>query len=226
MADATSPIPTTTTFKVVSRNKASKSTWRKTLSWSVILTALFSITIATIVKVDAENDSNFPSYLVYVVMDAVGMSLLIQQEWLWLVGGAALGLLVFETSQGHRHRDNSQSQHQSAYDTELCVTICPLGIQRSFCSKGTPMKYHPLLPTAAVKDCIVTEHVGAFCVTTHVMFRVYTPVKVDDKKEKDDDNHQSSTPISLIETFPNASLTFQQCHSLRNQIQAALNDIK
>jgi hypothetical protein len=147
-------------------------------------------------------------------MDFVGMEMWLEQEIVWLVSGAALGLLVFETMQGH-------GSDESFHDGELCLTLCPLGIQRYMVESGKK-KHHPLLPTEAVKDCIVTEHVGAFCVTTHVMFRIYGGIPAKNTAG----NLSQDSNISLVETFPNASLTFDQCYSLRNQIQATLDEIK
>jgi hypothetical protein len=89
----------TKTFKIVSRRN--QYSWRRTMSCSILTAAILVILAATIIKLDAGNDANFPSYLVYFLMDFAGMEVRLEQEIVWLVSGAALGLLVFETIQGH-----------------------------------------------------------------------------------------------------------------------------
>jgi hypothetical protein len=126
----------------------------------------------------------------------------IELEWPWLLAGAIFGLYFFETSSKWR-------------DVELSVTICPLGVQRSstttLSAKHQKCHHQPFLPREYVQDCIVLEHVGAFSVSTHVIFRLV------EKRGED--------PSSFIPAFPNAVLTFDQCHSLTKQIQRALDEI-
>lgn len=142
----------------------------------------------------------------------------LQQGWLWITGGAVLALLVFETAQ-HAGVGRASSK------TELVVTVCPLGVQRSVNTITTrsgsnadkmrrQQHHHPLLLTECIQDCIVLEHVGAFSVTTHVMFRVLC------KREA------RKNDIRLVPAFPNARLSFDQCLSLKNRIQASLQEIQ
>lgn len=122
----------------------------------------------------------------------------IQKDFLWITGGLAIGLVLVESAPLKR-------------TVELCVTICPLGVQRtSKVNKDRPVHY-PLLPRAAVIDCVVTEHVGAWAVSSHVVFRVA-------------ESPSSSSFSSLIPAFPDAKMTFSQCHSLVQQMQRALKE--
>mmetsp|Transcript_2806 Transcript_2806/g.5320 ORF Transcript_2806/g.5320 Transcript_2806/m.5320 type:complete len:190 (+) Transcript_2806:299-868(+) len=137
----------------------------------------------------------------------------IELEWLWLTIGAVVGLYVFETSSSKHHQ------------RELSVTICPLGVQRSTTLVSAAnnrcgqtqyrhrRRHHPFLPRESVQDCIVTEHVGAFSVRTHVMLRVAAA------------GERAGVSDSLIPAFPNATLTFDQCYSLMKQIQRALKEV-
>ena len=127
----------------------------------------------------------------------------IELEWPWLLAGAIFGLYLFETS--------SKQQR----DVELAIKICPLGVQRSSTTtiqsaKHQKCHHQPFIPREYIQDCIVLEHVGAFSVTSHVMFRLVEKIGED--------------PSSLIPAFPNAILTFDQCHSLTKQIQSALDE--
>jgi hypothetical protein len=115
----------------------------------------------------------------------------IEKDPLWFLGGLAIGLILLETAPLRR-------------DVELSLTICPVGVQRtSRINKNRPVN-HPLLPRESIQDCILTEHVGAFSVSSHLVFRVENS--------------------SLASVFPNASLSFEQCHSLVKQIQRALDE--
>jgi hypothetical protein len=114
----------------------------------------------------------------------------IQNGVVWFVGGICIALVVLATSPFKR-------------EVELAVVISPLGVQRTSSINGNET-YHPLLPRDSVQDCVLTEHVGAFSVSTQLVFRV-----------------KSS---SLVPVFPNAQLSFSQCHSFVQQIQRALNE--
>eukprot|EP00536_Pseudo-nitzschia_multiseries_P003208 jgi/Psemu1/7176/gm1.7176_g len=137
-------------------------------------------------------------------------------------------------------------------DTELSVTVCPLGIQRSKTTTirtipspsgggATKKKNHrlstnhrvkvcnyPLLPMESIRDCILLEHVGGFSVSTHVMIRCF-----DLKAETATSTStvaaaaaSSSTRSELVSAFPDAKLTFDQCHGLVHQIQRALGEMR
>lgn len=107
-------------------------------------------------------------------------------------------------------------------ETEVSVTICPLGIQRT--KKITTIwnnnsdrprrsvRNYPFLCMEIVKDCILLEHVGGFSVTTHVMIRTCS-------------SDERSEP-GLVSAFPDAILTFDQCHDLVQEIQWALGELR
>lgn len=119
-----------------------------------------------------------------------GVDPTIEKDYLWVLGGLAIGLVVLETA-------------SSKSEVELSVTVCPLGVQRTT-RVNKRVVLHPLLPRESVKDCIITEHVGAFSVSSHVVFRV----------EKS----------SIVPAFPNAKMSFAQCQSFVKQIQQALDE--
>jgi hypothetical protein len=119
----------------------------------------------------------------------------IQKDFLWITGGLAIGLVLVESAPLKR-------------TVELRVTICPLGVQRTSKINKDRLVHHPLLPRAAVIDCVVTEHVAAWAVSSHVVFRVV----------------ESSSSSSLIPAFPDAKMSFSQCHLLVQQMQQALKE--
>eukprot|EP00980_Cylindrotheca_fusiformis_P000078 scaffold19_cov114-Cylindrotheca_fusiformis.AAC.25 len=87
-------------------------------------------------------------------------------------------------------------------EVELSVTISPLGVQRTTRINST-ISHHPLLPRDAVQGCILTERIDVASVSTQLVFRLQS---------------------SLVPVFPHAQLSFQQCHSLVQQIQRALKE--
>ncbi len=113
----------------------------------------------------------------------------IENDLLWVLGGLAVGLALLETAPVKRN-------------VGLSVEVGSFGIQRTSNVNGT-LVHHPLLPRDCVHDCIITEHVEAFGVTNHLVFRVAS---------------------SLVPAFPNATLSFSQCQSLLKQIQQALRE--
>jgi hypothetical protein len=115
----------------------------------------------------------------------------IENTLLWAFGGICIAFIALETSPYHRK-------------IELCLAISPLGIQRTT-RINCKVVDHPLLPRECVQDCILTEHVGVFSVSTQLVFRI-----------------ESSS--FLVPVFPNAKLSFAQCHSLMKQIQRALHE--
>jgi hypothetical protein len=121
-----------------------------------------------------------------------------EMDVLWLVSGVAIAMYVFETSSKTR-------------DVEVSLTVCPLGVQRTTRTHRM-MTHHPLLPKESIRDCIVTEHVGAFAVSSHVMIRVRAA------------GAAALDGPALIPAFPNATLSFVQCHSVMKQIQGALEE--
>jgi hypothetical protein len=176
-------------------------------------------TTTTTFKVVHENTGNIyavwcrfciPTVLaicVAVMLSSVQDVQLLQQQWLWIVVGAVLALLVFEST-----------QHFNSSSTELVVKLCPLGVQRSLTRNKKHHYHHPLLFTESIQDCILLEHVEVFAVTTHVMFRIR-------RKQKIYDNNNQET-IQLVPAFPHACLSFHQCNTLQKQIQASLEEIK
>ena len=114
----------------------------------------------------------------------------VHHDMLWILGGLGVGLALLETAPVKRH-------------VELIIDIGPLGIQRTTKRNGRST-HHPLLPRECVQDCIITEHVGAFGVSNHLVFRVES---------------------KLIPVFPNAKLSFAQCQSLLKQVQTALREV-
>ena len=114
----------------------------------------------------------------------------VQHDVLWILGGLGVGLALLETAPVKRH-------------VELSIDIGPLGIQRTT-KINARSTCHPLLPRECVQDCIITEHVGAFGVSNHLVFRVES---------------------KLIPVFPNAKLSFAQCQLLLKQVQVALQEV-
>lgn len=124
-----------------------------------------------------------------IVMALVCLDPQIERDHLWILGGLGVGLALLETAPYRRA-------------VKLTIEIGPLGIQRTS-ETNSRVRCHPLIPRSQVRDCILTEHVQAFSVTTHLVFRV---------GEK------------LIPAFPKATLTFEQCHSMLQEIQQALRE--
>jgi hypothetical protein len=113
----------------------------------------------------------------------------IKNDLAWMLGGLAVGFVLIETAPMERC-------------VEISVEVGPLGVQRT--SKiNDQVTHHQLLPRACVKDCIITEHVKAFSVSSSLVFRLES---------------------SLVPVFPHAKLNFRQCESLLNQIQRALRE--
>ena len=132
-------------------------------------------------------------------------------------------------------------------DIDLSLIVCPLGIQRfktttTMYGQNLPKKvnvhHYPLLPIESVKDCILLEHVGGFSVTTHVMIRLLnnnntnessnslestTNGEVNDTSEAETNKDAVSGQVAA---FPDANLTFDQCHGLVKQIGRALEEVQ
>jgi hypothetical protein len=145
------------------------------------------------------------------------------------------------------------STRSQTRDIDLSLIVCPLGVQRSKrtttttttktynshdqkinLQKNVHVHHYPLLPIESVKDCILLEHVGGFSVTTHVMIRLNnkslnniesTTVeqKVASEVQK---NKKKDAASGLVAAFPDANLTFDQCHGLVNQIRSALAEVQ
>jgi len=109
----------------------------------------------------------------------------------------------------------------------------------------TSVHYYQLLPLESVKDCIVLEHVGAFSLKSVAMVRVIkkTAQNNDDvgSNNKDDnattcsssssttttENKSKNTKLSeLVSVFPDATLSFDQCHLFVTMINNVLNDYR
>lgn len=137
------------------------------------------------------------------------------------------------------------STRSQTREVDLSLIVYPVGVQR--CKRTTVIynqdrnrqkvdeHHYPLLPIESVKDCILLEHVGGFSVSTHVMIRLQnsTTSSSDDKstgKEKQRDGSESQETedavTGLVEAFPDANLTFDQCRGLVNQIRRALKAVQ
>jgi hypothetical protein len=153
-----------------------------------------------VVRSHLERKRSYPKTVGLMALIIGGMWYLdpmIQINVLWVLAGLAVGLVLLETAPLKR-------------DVELRLTVCPLlGVQRTTCINKRRLVHHPLLPRASIQDCILTEHVGAFSVSTNVVFRV----------------EEASSSKLIVPAFPNASLSFAQCHSLVKKIQRALNEV-
>ena len=104
--------------------------------------------------------------------------------------------------------------YASPKSVEVSLEILPVGVQRSKTTtynshKAASVHHYPLLPIESTKDCIILEHVGTFTVSTHVMLRL--------QKDSSCDNVSG-----MVAAFPDANLTFDQCHGLVDQINNAL----
>mmetsp|Transcript_8123 Transcript_8123/g.17511 ORF Transcript_8123/g.17511 Transcript_8123/m.17511 type:complete len:241 (+) Transcript_8123:309-1031(+) len=133
------------------------------------------------------------------------------------------------------------STRKQIRDTELSVTFCPLGIQRcktttitSNNSKNNDNNQnqnrprinvcnYPLVPMESVKDCILLEHVGGFSVATHVMIRVVA-AKAGGRTTPSSNSEKAES--ELVSAFPDAILTFDQCHGLVHQMQRVLAEMR
>lgn len=107
---------------------------------------------------------------------------------------------------------------------DLTLQILPLGVQRSRTithdnSQTTNTHHYPLLPIGSIKDCILLEHVGAFSVSTHVMLRLQNSNNYSMKPTK-------NAAKGMVAAFPDVTLTFDQCHSLVEQITRALEQVQ
>jgi hypothetical protein len=173
--------PTITTFKVVQGNTVN--------NYSVLCKFSIPVLLAICTGMMLQQVQEFQ---------------LLQQQWLWIIGGTILALLVFEST-----------QHDRPSKTELLVKVSPLGVQRYLTRNNRHDHHHPLCLMECIQDCILVEHVGAFAVTTHVMFRVRTKQMYDDQET-----------LQLVPAFPNACLSFSQCHTLKHEIQASLEKIR
>ena len=151
----------------------------------------------------------------------------------WLVGLIIIVVILLETS--------------PIKDTvEVVVTVYPLLniIQLSTWKNDRPVGGNPtVVPIDTILDCIVHEYVGAFQVTTHVMFRLtttmtgvqYQPQKQHAKEGEEETKlipsssttATTKTTTKLVQAFPGITqLTFLQCLEMKNQIQSALNKVK
>lgn len=134
----------------------------------------------------------------------------------WLAGSFLLVLIVIATGP-----QNEQ--------VEVVVTVHPLlGIVQlatwnngRLQGGGSPR----VVPLEMIQDCILQEYVGAFKVTTHVVFRLGE--KWTQQKGSTTDpttiTSTSTTTTRLEPAFPGMELSFAQCLAMKNKIQTALN---
>ena len=149
----------------------------------------------------------------------------------WVIGLFIILLIILETGP------------QSEQIIEVVVTIYPLLniIQLSTWRNGNPMigkggngNHTTILPIDIIQDCIIHEYIGAFNITTHVMFRINTNTGNTANSNTNSTNSNvlsHKTPKSttkLVQAFPGITtqLSFQQCYEMKNQIQTALEKVK
>jgi hypothetical protein len=130
----------------------------------------------------------------------------IQKEILWVLGGLVAGLVLFETASWKR-------------ELVLSLSIGPLGVQRSSRRNADRPKHSPFLPREGIRDCLMIEHVGAFSVSTHVVFRLHAG-----RTSTTSQGEEKGTEPQLIPAFPDAVIKFEQCQSLVKQIQQGLKE--
>ena len=127
-------------------------------------------------------------------------------------------------------------------DVDLSVNICPLGVQRSKTTtvtynhnvdhKKVRVHHYPLLPIEAIESCFLLEHVGAFSVTTHVMIRMAADISEDSNpfevssSSTVNETEKVNNKSKLVSAFPDAKLTFIECHDLAIQIRKALEEVR
>lgn len=119
---------------------------------------------------------------------------------LWAIGAILIFVVVLETSQP------KHSGPQSIWFT-------PLGVQLSH---GKSVKKKIFLPRGSIHDCILIEHVGAFSVSNHLVFRV--------KKfsESNNSNNHDNPPFELVPVWDNMYLSFRMCLELKDEINRSL----
>jgi hypothetical protein len=132
----------------------------------------------------------------------------------WLVGSFLLVLIVIE---------NGPQKEQ----VEVVVTIHPLlGIvqlatwNNDRLQGGSPR----VIPLERIHDCIVHEYVGAFQVTTQVVFRLGEDEKINQMCPKGRTTDSTTLTTTRLEpAFPGMELSFAQCWAMKNHIQRALH---
>jgi hypothetical protein len=119
----------------------------------------------------------------------------IDKDIAWIIGGIAIGLVIFETTKAIPER-------------EVSVTIYPLGLQLVSSTGNTQF-----VPRGCIQDCIVLEHVQAFQVTSHVVLRVFSQKQQQQQQPED---------LQIIQAFPGAQLSFSQCLALKAELEQAM----
>ena len=128
----------------------------------------------------------------------------------WLVGSFLLVLIVIET--GPRKEQ-----------VEVVVTIHPLlGIVQLATWNNDRLQGGPprVVPLELIQDVIVQEYVGAFKVTSHVVFRLGEKGGMQQNGSTTTD---PTTTTRLEHAFPGMELSFAQCLAMKNHIQTALH---
>jgi hypothetical protein len=91
------------------------------------------------------------------------------------------------------------------------------------------MSYEPFIPLEFVRDCILVEHIEMLQVSTHVMIRLKYNTEGNTESNDGDSNPTDQTADQALEgivaAFPGARLTFEQCHTLQQQISDALSSL-
>jgi hypothetical protein len=146
----------------------------------------------------------------------------------WLLGSFLLALIVIATG-------------PQKEQVEVVVTIYPLlGIvqlatwNNDRLRQGGGGAAPRVLPLEQIHDCIVQEYVGAFQVTTHVVFRLAEEEEKQQQQQTCPKGSSTTDPTTLTTTittsttrlepaFPGMELSFAQCWAMKNQIQRALD---
>ena len=129
-------------------------------------------------------------------------------EWtiVWILGGILITLVILETG-------------PSEEQIETSVTKYPVGVvqlsQRLLRRNGsTALRNIPkLIPLSCVESILNLEHVEAFSVSNHVLFRL----KVDDDGYTYHHEQQELVPV-----FPGLQLSFAQCQYLKEALDESL----
>ena len=144
----------------------------------------------------------------------------------WLIGSLFVAVYLLETG-------------PEKEDVEVVVTFYPLlGIlQLATWRNHRLMTTSPqAIPIETIQDCIVQEYVGAFKVTTHVVFRLRSTKTTTKTHVKNQNNsstvattasaaieNETTTIAKLVAAFPGVELTFEQCLQMKNKIQSFLD---
>ena len=237
-----------TSYTIRSRESFQSSSWLWWLftRFTVLVVPLIAVTVTVATATDSfwsnseisEKLQQFYDYYYETYKD---------DNFIIAVAAFAIFVVALQLCNSYRHFSTTRSQTR---DIDLSLIVCPLGIQRSkttttICGQNLPKKvnihHYPLLPIESIKDCILLEHVGGFSVTTHVMIRLLNNSNNNTKSKKLSNILESTTGeekdaleaektkdavSGQVAAFPDANLTFNQCHGLVKQIGRALEEVR